>query len=130
MEKLFRELTNLLQMAADTRGVRTSYGVSVRIGGMGAGTTIAEAPPNSRAPAIDVFDEDDHIRVVAELPGVDERNVQWHVPDERHLVIQATAPDCVFERDLALASAVDAGRAVSCFENGILEIKLWKLSRR
>jgi HSP20 family molecular chaperone IbpA len=136
VEKLLRELNNLLQMAGDAKRLRGSAGharrifdMSVRVGPLATTSAIDVTP--IRDASVDVFDENDHYRVVAELSGVREGDVEWSVGDDRHVAIRIRRGDGRRDiKTIELDSAIDGGTAVSCYENGILELRLWKLQRR
>jgi HSP20 family molecular chaperone IbpA len=136
VEKLLRELNNLLQMAAEAKRLGPGAGragrifdVSVRVGPLAAASAIDVTPV--RDPSVDVFDENDHYRVIAEVPGVREADIEWSVRDECHVVIRIQRADGRHDiKTIELASAIDGRTAVSCYENGVLELRLWKLQRR
>ena len=117
-------------------GVHGVYGVSVRIGSHGApvfsrfgnvrrmarDTVIDDA----REPIADVFDEGDFFVVVAEMPGVEEAAVQWAVRGGTELTIRAESADRKYAKNITLPAPVDEHAGVSCYANGVLELKLWK----
>jgi HSP20 family protein len=117
-------------------GVHGIYGVSVRIGAHGApvfarfgnvrrtarDTVIDEA----REPIADLFDETDFFVVVAEMPGIDEAAVRWTLRNGTELTVRAESPDRKYLKTLTLPAPVDEHAGVSCYANGVLELKLWK----
>ncbi|MDI6810929.1 MAG: Hsp20/alpha crystallin family protein [archaeon] len=103
------------------------YGISVRIGG--AGIPIVEKfgtvpETDVREPLVDVFDEKDVVRVIAELPGVDEGDIKTEL-EGNILKIRAERGDRKYEKDIELPAAVK-GEMKSRYKNGILEIELEK----
>ncbi|MCG2676373.1 Hsp20/alpha crystallin family protein [bacterium] len=78
-----------------------------------------------REPMVDVFDEKDHILVVAELPGVEEASIKTEIKDDI-LNISAEKGDRKYKKEVLLPSKVEAGPITSAYKNGILEIKLKK----
>ena len=135
VEKLIRELNNLLQMAADGKRLAGSaararvFGMSIHVGPLAA-TTATDVTP-IRDPSVDVFDENDHYRVIAELAGVREDDIEWTVRDDRHIAMRISRGGGRCDnKTIELASPVDPRTAVSCFENGVLELRLWKQPRR
>jgi HSP20 family protein len=76
--------------------------------------------------AIDVFNEEAYYVIVAELRGVDRSSVQWHVKDDRVLVIRAESARRKYYREIQFAVAVEPRSATASFDNGILELRLWK----
>ena len=110
------------------RGV---YGVSIRtgIGGIPQvqrfgnirsskeGAVVADV----REPLVDVFEEEQEIVLVAELPGVGEEEVDVEV-NEDILSIKTTG-DRKYEKEVLLPAAVDAQSLSKSFKNGILELR-------
>ena len=131
---MFKGLGDLLQMVAP--GLEGLYDVSVRIGARTppaiprAGTiprvTRVRTVEDAREPAVDVFDEDDIVIVVAQLPGVDVSGVKWSLRSPRHMTIRGEAVERKYAKELELPAAVDEPQAVSSFANGVLEVRLWK----
>ncbi len=115
--------------------LRGVYGFSVRtgLGGKpviehfgniretGAGATVTE----TREPLVDVMDEGDRIVVIAELPGVDEKDIQLKVEGDI-LEIVASGKNRKYQKDVLLPSTVDPESLESSYRNGILEIRLAK----
>lgn len=103
------------------------YGISVRIGGAGVPIidkfgTVPET--DVREPIVDVFDEKDTVRVIAELPGVEESDVTAEL-EGNILKLRAERGDRKYEKDIELPAAVK-GEMKSRYKNGILEIELEK----
>jgi HSP20 family protein len=123
-----------------SRGLHAVYGVSVRVGAQGAPVVARfgnvrqnerKEPiiDEQREPMIDVLDEDDHYLVVAELPGLAAVDIDWSVGADGVLVIQGESGDRKYYRKLRLSRRVEPQTAVSCYENGVLQLKLWKQSQ-
>ena len=120
-------------MGGKAKGV---YGFSVRLGLGGkpvverfgniqetaSGAVVAEA----REPLVDVLDEEDHILVLAELPGIDEKDIRTRV-DGDILEISASTGDRQYEKEILLSSAVDAENVETRYGNGVLEVRLTKV---
>lgn len=78
-----------------------------------------------REPLVDVFDEEDHFLVVAELPGIGADNVHVEVKDDV-LTITAEKGDKKYRKEVLLPRSVSKEKMqVSC-HNGVLEIKCLK----
>lgn len=77
-------------------------------------------------PLVDVFDERDHLRVVAELPRVRESDIRTEVKGDK-LTISAELPNRKYHKEVPLPVAVEAELTKLTYKNGILEIKLKKL---
>jgi HSP20 family protein len=141
LDAVFRGLGSLIQIATDTARVQddaaTVFGVSLRVGRSAVKVApaarvsrpAARRPPEpeeGRAPAADVFDEDDHFVVVVQLPGADEPSIRWSVHDDTTLMIRARSGDRRFARTIELDAAVNADTTTMRYENGVLELRLWK----
>lgn len=116
------------------------YGYSVKIGPHGE-TIIREfgnikpgpeeegGPPlnlrDSREPLIDVIEEADEVKVIAELPGVEKKDIQLSAT-ERTLTISVDMPERKYYKELGLPAEVDESSAKCIYKNGILEIVFGK----
>ena len=103
------------------------YRVSVRIGR--AGTPIVEQfgtvpETDVRETLVDVFDEKDVVRVIVELPGVEEGDVKTELEGDL-LKIRAERGDRKYEKDIELPAAVKS-EFKPRYKNGVLEIALGK----
>jgi HSP20 family protein len=75
-----------------------------------------------REPMVDIFEEDDHLLVVGELPGIGKEDVRIDVKDDV-LTISAEKGDKKYRKEVLLPRSVSKEKMqVSC-NNGILEIK-------
>lgn len=76
-----------------------------------------EAPPE-REPIIDVFEEKEHISVIAELPGVEEKELDIKLKDN---ILEISAGD--YSKIITLPSAARSiiGRT---YKHGILQLKI------
>ena len=150
---LFKGIGNLMELVSDmaekgesevsrhgefkVKGIdkaRGVYGFSVRmgLGGMPTvehfgniratdeGPVVAEA----REPLVDTFDEGELILIVAELPGVDESDIQIEVQED--ILTLSAKGQRQYAKEVLLPSPVDADTMESTYRNGILEIKLRK----
>lgn len=117
-------------------GTRAVYGFSVR--SLGEGGPVFETFGNVREkagggavvdevrePMVDVLDEGDYYRVVAEMPGVEEGDVRAEAKGDV-LILSAETGDRKYHKELLLSSPVEAETAERVCRNGILELRLWK----
>jgi HSP20 family protein len=75
-----------------------------------------------REPVVDVFEEEDHVLVVAEMPGISVQDVQITVEDDL-LTISAERGDKKYRKEVLLpASSAREKTQVTC-NNGVVEIK-------
>lgn len=79
-----------------------------------------------REPIVDIFDEKDHILVVAELPGVEEPDVKIDIKGDI-LTLSAERGEKKYSKEILLPSKVDEKSLTSSYKNGILEIKLERI---
>jgi len=101
-------------------------------------TTLRSRQPPSRAQApplkkqkeviVDVFDEGDHVKVIAELPGVTGEDIRTEVRGSI-LVISAMGISQEYYKEVALPCAVK-GELDSSYKNGVLQVKAKKCDRR
>jgi len=78
-----------------------------------------------REPIVDVFDEEDHILVIAELPGVSEDKIKVELTGDI-LNLTASDTDKKYAKEILLPSKVKSQSLETTYKNGILEIKLGK----
>jgi len=74
----------------------------------------------AREPLVDVIQEPDQVKVIAELPGVEREDIQLFAT-ERALTIDVTSPDHRYHKELELPFEVDEDSAASTYRNGVLE---------
>ena len=147
---IFRGLTDLIENLSELaekgeelrrRGdgvekeVKGVYGFSVKVG---LGDTGIEVEPfgdihkdettgepvveGVREPLVDVFEEEDHTLIVAELPGIATDDVQLEVKDDV-LIISAQKGDKKYHKEILLPASFPREKMqVSC-NNGVLEIR-------
>lgn len=123
----------------DARGLKAVYGFSLRVGGAGGepvvqhfgnvkedeergGATVEQ----QREPMVDVFDESDHVQLVAELPGVEGPDIRFEL---RHDVLELSAQrgDRRYHKEILLPAAVSLQGSKSSYNNGIFELTLPKI---
>ena len=75
-----------------------------------------------REPMVDVFEEEDHLLVLAELPGIGKEDVRLEVKDDV-LTISAERGDKKYRKEVLLPRNVSRERMQISCNNGILEIK-------
>ncbi len=135
-EKGGGEFSRSGRIGDDKKGVKAVYGFSVRVGGGGKplienfgnvksdrdGSPVVE---EAREPMVDLFDESDHLLVVAELPGVSEKEIAFEVKGDI-LHISAAHGDRKYQKELLLPSPVHEKGASSSYRHGVFELKLPK----
>lgn len=78
-----------------------------------------------REPIVDLFDEHDHVLIVAELPGISEGNIKTEVKGDV-LTISAETGKRKYRKEVVLPCSVYESSKEVSFKNGILEIKFNK----
>jgi HSP20 family protein len=78
-----------------------------------------------REPMVDVFDEQDHVLLVAEMPGVSETDVHIELKDDI-LTLSAARGDTKYSKEVLLPHAFTAAQMSHTCRNGILKVKLTK----
>ncbi len=106
--------------------VRTGIGGIPRVERFGNIRTTEEGPvvAEVREPLVDVFDEEQEIVIVAELPGVGEEEVRIEIQDD--ILSLETAGERKYAKEILLPEPVDAATLQKAYKNGILELRLKK----
>lgn len=142
--KEFRELPENLvreKRMPDGRTVREYgpivYGYSVTIGPDGKpvirefGNVRPSARPgvldvkSEREPLVDIIEEPETVKVVAEVPGVEKNDIQLYGTDKT-LTIKVDTPTRRYFKEVELPAEVDPKSAKSTYKNGVLEVVLKK----
>lgn len=145
---LFKGIGNLLESVSEMgegferrgevelpkRG-KVVYGFSIRtLGGKPVVETFGNVKETSkgpvveevREPMVDIFDEKDHILVIAELPGVSEENIKIEVSQDM-LNLTASNKDRKYAKEILLPGKVKREPLKTSYKNGILEVTLGKI---
>ncbi len=120
------------------KNVSGLFGISIKVGGLGIDNIKVEPFGNIhkddegkvtvnevREPIVDTFEEKDHILVVAEMPGVDEKDIHIDLKDDI-LQISAETSHKKYQKEILLKECFTNDEMVHSYKNGILEIKLMK----
>ncbi|MCL5771430.1 MAG: Hsp20/alpha crystallin family protein [Actinobacteria bacterium] len=81
-------------------------------------------PQPQERPA-DIFDEKDYIKVIAEIPGVEEEDIKINL-EKDGLTISVDVPDHKYHQELKLPRE-PKGKLEKFYRNGILEVKIKKI---
>ena len=82
-----------------------------------------------REPLVDVIQDNGNIRVVAELPGVDKKDIHLHCT-ETILTIDVKSPSKKYHKEVELPSEVNTKTTMATYKNGVLEITLPKVTNK
>lgn len=80
----------------------------------------------TREPIVDVFDEKDQVRIVAELPGVSEEILKLELKGDI-LILEAGDEKRKYFKEILLPAKVDFEGMKKNFNNGVLEVKMQKI---
>ncbi|MBI5809773.1 MAG: Hsp20/alpha crystallin family protein [Deltaproteobacteria bacterium] len=78
-----------------------------------------------REPLVDVFDEKDELRIIAEMPGIEKEDIKAGFEGDA-LELKAEGKDRKYSRRIKLAAPVDPSTVTISYKNGIVEIKVKK----
>jgi len=75
-----------------------------------------------REPVVDVFEEEDHVLIVAEMPGITVEDLRISVEDDL-LSITAERGDKKYRKEVLLPAASTREKTQATCNNGVVEIK-------
>jgi HSP20 family protein len=78
-----------------------------------------------REPAVDLFEEQDHLLIVAEMPGISAKDVQIEVKDDV-LTLSAAKGEKKYRKEVLLPGNYAKEKMRLSCNNGVLEIKCFK----
>ncbi|MCU7787269.1 Hsp20/alpha crystallin family protein [Pyrobaculum sp. 3827-6] len=82
-------------------------------------------------PLTDVVEEDDKIKVVVDMPGVEKDDIKLYISEDgRTLTIDARSKDRKYHKEIRLPAAVDPNKAKATYKNGVLSVELEKTEKR
>ena len=123
----------------DGKEIKGIYGFTIKTASGGSGEPRVEPFGNLRRdaksgnavvqeirePIVDLFEEDDHVLIIAEMPGVTAKDVKLEVKDDL-LTLSATHGERKYRKEILLPTNIPAEKMrVSC-NNGVIEIKCEK----
>lgn len=120
------------------KGLKGVYGFSVKVGPGKEGfkvepfgnigqdkTSGQSAVREIREPMVDVFEEADHVLVVAEMPGIGSDDVQVEIRDDV-LIISAEKGDKKYRKEVLLPQSFSRENLKISCQSGILQVKCMK----
>lgn len=127
---------------SEGKEVKGSYGFSVKFGPGGerndqfkvqptaskSNSTAGSRPttpakPEDREPQVDVFSEEDHVLVVAEMPGVSVENISVDF-DDKSMLLKGESPRVKFSKQVELPQVFSPENVDISVNNGVVEIRL------
>lgn len=121
IERKFKE-TPLKRVEVGRPTMRKDF--SVRHLAKGKSSPRKGPPPPPKEREIDIFDEEDHVLVVAEIPGAQEEKIEVKLKKDK-LTISADKVGGKYYKELILP-CVPKGELTRTYKNGILEVKIKK----
>jgi len=80
-----------------------------------------------RQPLLDIFEEQNHLIILAELPGVNEKDLNIKANQDT-LIISTNNKTPKYLKKVQLPTAIKKGTIKSTYKNNILQVKLKKLN--
>lgn len=128
-------LEAIKDLSEKTKGL---FGVTVKIGTREVSTikkVIGRQPSEEtlptdkgvREPVTDVFEEKDYIEVIAELPGLEEKDIK-HQIEKDTLTIYTVSDKRKYRKELPISFPVGATDIESSYKNGLLKLRLKRLT--
>jgi len=82
-------------------------------------------------PLTDIVEEDDKIKVVVDMPGVEKEDIKLYISEDgKTLTIDAKGKDRKYHKEIRLPAAVDLNKAKATYKNGVLSVELEKTEKR
>lgn len=141
-EELFQRIQSLLdQLVARLRAVSASddlphpfvYGFQIKVDREGRpqveefGDLLPSADsPGLREPLADLVEDDSHVALTVELPGVRREEIELRC-EPRRIIVSVGHPGHRYYKEATLESPVEPASAKVTFTNGVLDIVLAKL---
>lgn len=82
----------------------------------------------AREPFTDIMEEQDKLRIILEIPGVEKGDIKVDV-SEAELTVKAERGDRRYEKRVPLPGDVDTTRVKAKYNNGILEVVIPRVER-
>jgi HSP20 family protein len=117
-----------MSMGPDGKPVIQEFGnvkPSKRPGAFGMQQPALE-PIDTREPLVDVINEAEQVRVLAELPGVEKSDIKTTISEDA-VTIKVDSAARKYYKEVPLPSNVDADSSKASYNNGVLEIVLRKM---
>lgn len=89
----------------------------------------SEQIPGEREPLVDVIDGKDEVSVIAELPGVEKKDIKLKAGEDT-LTISVDTESRKYHKEVRLPAPVDKEKVKAAYKNGILNVKLRRKERQ
>ncbi|OHB40278.1 MAG: hypothetical protein A2069_02620 [Planctomycetes bacterium GWB2_41_19] len=115
----------------------TNFGFSIKVGSLDADSVkvkpLESNTHNSKKyavtvfellePLVDIFEETDHTLIVADMPGVNEKDIHVDLKDDI-LQISTKTSEKNYQKEILLKKSFTEDKVVHSYKNGILKITL------
>ncbi|NPB00120.1 MAG: Hsp20/alpha crystallin family protein [Crenarchaeota archaeon] len=110
--------------------IREFGNIRPRIVEAGEGKPIIEVQEDIE-PLTDVIEENDKIKVIMDMPGVNKDNIKVTITEDgRKLIVSAKGEDRRYYKEVELPAPVDPTKAKATYRNGVLTIELEKKEKK
>lgn len=82
-----------------------------------------------REPLVDVISTDGEVKVVAELPGVEKKDIKLH-GTENTLTISVDTPTRKYFKEIEMPATINPQVAKTAYKNGVLEVTVPKIEKK
>ena len=117
----------------------TNFGFSIKVGSLDANSVkVKPLESNTRngkkygvtvfellEPLVDIFEETDHTLIVADMPGVNEKDIHVDLKDDI-LQISTKTSEKNYQKEILLKESFTKDKIIHTYKNGILKIRLTK----
>ncbi|MFW6117356.1 MAG: Hsp20/alpha crystallin family protein [Thermoproteota archaeon] len=82
-----------------------------------------------REPLIDIMEADGELEIVAELPGVEKKDIQLRGTEDS-LTVSVDTPERKYHKKVELPTKIDLKQAKSTYNDGVLTITIPKMEEK
>ena len=114
------------------------YGFSMRVGPDGrphveefgnVSSREGEETTMDREPLTDIIEGENEISIIAELPGIEKKNIDLSATEDS-LQIRVDTPERKYHKELRLPARVKPDTTKASYKNGVLEVKLKRVKEK
>ncbi|MGB8454950.1 MAG: Hsp20/alpha crystallin family protein [Anaerocolumna sp.] len=118
------------------RKITGKYGINIKLGTDGTNSfndtksfdkifTKKENGPKKVVPVTDIFEDEDKVTIVAELPGVEKEDIELNL-DENTVSLTASKKDICYTKQVALKFIPDYSSIIESYNNSIYSVMIKK----
>ncbi|MEA1944189.1 MAG: Hsp20/alpha crystallin family protein [Euryarchaeota archaeon] len=131
-EDMIEDLIDHIEEVDDGNPVMYGFSITKRPGEepeifeFGSRPKVDDPVSDGYKPLLEVFETDDSVHLVAELPGIDKEEISLDAT-ENTLTIKVCVEDRTFSENIELPARVDPSSATAGYRNGVLEVTLTRI---